>query len=219
MSIQQQSDKSIVYTTVGCVSPLTLVIEECNTTGMTTLAGSIIRENLMKVIGMSTDPQIEDQFGALQDWVRRHVSGRHTQHIVGITCKALLAAQTAGFVGATTVTMICHLTQMAHTSSEAASTRMAVWLNDETKQDTVVRLLCNGRAVGDKVNQITWVAEFVATAQADMHSPQHAFLQQYQRCREFPLSEANEEFARTTINGILRLSTDKFSRQKRDAAQ
>ena len=51
---------------------------------------------------------------------------------------------------------------------------------EETKQNAILRMVCDGRRVGDTLMQPTWVEDFMDTAAAHAFSDQRAFLNLYQ---------------------------------------
>ena len=113
--------------------------------------------------------------------------------------------------------MICHLVQSVHVTSESHETRSEH--KEETKQNAILRMVCDGRNVGDTLMQKTWVEDFICTATHDVSSDQRAFLNLYQEFQTFPLSKALTQKARGIINTLLRQRTDKISRRDLNATE
>jgi hypothetical protein len=215
VSLNQTSDGTLVYTTVDNASPLTLVIDEANSARVDFVdCRSIIRHEFDNVIGTSTEPEVIAQFQLLRDWVVQHVRGVHSIVLADIILEALLEASHAGFVETTAVLLISQLVQSLHTTSESHATRKAVSdQKQETKQNRLLRMVCEGRAVGDMMMQPSWVDDFMSRANADAMSQQRAFLKLYIEFQEFPLSKKNASKARESINSLLRQRTDMISRR------
>ena len=170
----------MAYTTVDLASPLTLVIAESNATGAAwDDYRSIIQQDLKNVIGTSCKPDVSAQYQAIRTWVCQHVCGARSMLLADIVFGTMLEAEDAGFVSTNTVGIVCHLVQSVHVTSESHKTR-SEHKEIETKQNAILRMVCDGRRVGDTLMQPTWVEDFMCTAAADDSSDQRAFLNLYQ---------------------------------------
>jgi len=217
--ISGHDDEDFAYTVHDdFASPLTLVIAESNATGVALDDyRSIIQQDFQNVIGTTRQPDESAQYQAIRTWVAQHVCGARSMWLADIVFATMLEAQNAGFVPTNTVNMICHLVQSVHVTSESHETRSEH--KEETKQNAILRMVCDGRNVGDTLMQKTWVEDFICTATDDVSSDQRAFLNLYQEFQTFPLSKALTQKARGIINSLLRQGTDKISRRDLNATE